>query len=123
MVQKRILVIEDEPDVSKLIAVRLKQADYEVLVAYDGQDGLTKAREEKPDLILLDLMLPKMDGHKVCRILKFDQKYKKIPIIILTARGQEKDRELALEAGADAYITKPYAHEVILEKIKELLKQ
>lgn len=123
MAKKRILVIDDEPDLVKIIEARLKQADREVLVAYDGQEGLEKARTEKPDLILLDLMLPKLDGYKVCRILKFDKKYKNIPIVILTAKGQENDEKLGHEAGADAYLTKPYQHEVVLAKITELLKE
>lgn len=123
MTKKRILVIDDEPDLVKIIEARLKQADREVLVAHDGQEGLEKARTEKPDLILLDLMLPKLDGYKVCRILKFDKKYKNIPIIILTAKGQENDEKLGREAGADAYLTKPYQHEVVFAKITELLKE
>lgn len=121
--KKRILIIDDEPDLVKMIEVRLKQSGREVLIAQDGQEGLAIARRERPDLILLDLMLPKMDGYKVCRMLKFDKKYKNIPIVMLTARGQEADRALALEAGADAYITKPYQHDVVLAKIAELLKE
>ncbi|MCX5681674.1 MAG: response regulator [Candidatus Omnitrophica bacterium] len=123
MSKKRILIVDDEADLVKMIALRLRQADFEVLVAYDGQEGLEKARKEVPDLILLDLMLPKLDGYKVCRLLKFDQKYKDIPIVILTARGEKSDEELVLEAGADAYITKPYQHEVMLAKINEFLKK
>ena len=76
---KRILVIDDEPELVKAIQIRLEQAGYETLIAYDGMEGLDKARKEKPDLILLDLMLPKMDGYKVCALLKRDKKYSKIP--------------------------------------------
>lgn len=123
MPKKRILVVEDELELVKAIQIRLEQAGYEALFAYDGQEGLEKARKEKPDLILLDLMLPKIDGYKVCRMLKFDEKYKKIPIIMLTARAQESDEKLGLETGADTYITKPFQHEVVLAKIKELLKE
>ena len=93
------------------------------MAAYDGQEGLEKAKEEKPDLIVLDLMLPKMDGYKVCGLLKADTRYGKIPIIILTARAQESDEKFGLECGADAYIIKPFQHEVVLAKIKELLKE
>jgi DNA-binding response OmpR family regulator len=123
MLVKRILVVDDEPELVKAIQIRLEQAGYEVLSADDGQEGLEKARKESPDLILLDLMLPKMDGYKVCRMLKFDEKYKQIPIIMLTARAQESDAALGLETGADAFIIKPFQHEAVLAKIKELLKE
>lgn len=121
MPKKRILVVDDEFELVKAIQIRLEQADYDVIVAYDGQEALEKARKEKPDLIVLDLMLPKIDGYKVCRMLKFDDKYKQIPIIMLTARGQESDQKTGYETGADAYMTKPFQHEVVLAKIKELL--
>ena len=96
---------------------------FEVLAAYDGQEGLDKARKEKPDLIILDLMLPKIDGFKVCRMLKFDEKYKKIPIILFTVRAQESDKQTAAEVCADAYITKPFEPQVLLDKIAELLRR
>jgi len=123
MAKKRILVVDDEAELVKAIQIRLERADYEVLVAYDGQEALDKARRERPDLIVLDLMLPKINGYKVCRLLKFDEKYKKIPIVMLTARAQESDKKLGHETGADVYITKPFQHEVVLAKIKELLKE
>ena len=120
---KKILLIDDELDIVKLVESRLKINGYEVVVALDGQEALEKAREEKPDLILLDLMLPKLSGYKVCRMLKFDEKYKHIPIIMFTARVQESDEKLGFEVGADAYITKPFKPEVLLEKVKELLPE
>ncbi len=123
MSKKRILVVDDEVELIKAIQIRLEQAGYEALFAYDGQQGLEKAHKEKPDLIILDLMLPKMDGYKVCALLKGDTKYNKIPIIMLTVRAQDTDEKLGLELGADAYITKPFQHEVVLAKIKELLKE
>jgi two-component system alkaline phosphatase synthesis response regulator PhoP len=118
---KKILVVEDEAELTNAIQIRLEQAGYEVLIAYDGKEGLEKAREENPDLIVLDLMLPKMDGYKVCRMLKFDAKYKKIPVVMLTARAQEKDESLGYEVGADVFITKPFKYQVLLSKIRELL--
>ena len=118
---KRILVIDDEPELVKAIQIRLEIAGYETLVAHDGMEGLDKARKEKPDLILLDLMLPKMDGYKVCALIKRDKNYSKIPVIMLTARTLEKQQKLGIELGADAYITKPFQYEVVLAKIKELL--
>jgi len=120
---KKILVIDDETELVKAIQIRLEHADYEILVAYDGQDGLDKARKSSPDLIILDLMLPKIDGYKVCRMLKLDEKYKNIPIIMLTARAQESDQKMGKDVGADAYLTKPFEHEAVLAKIKELLKE
>jgi len=121
MNKKKILVVDDEVALVELLSIRLEANDYEVLTAYDGQDGLDKARSLKPDLIVLDLMLPKLDGYKVCRMLKFDEKYKNIPIIMFTARAQEADKKLGEEVGADAYVTKPFESEVLLKKITELI--
>ena len=121
MTKRKVLVVEDEAELTGAIRIRLEQAGYEVLTAYDGQEGLEKARAENPDLIILDLMLPKIDGYKVCRMLKFDEKYKKIPVVMLTARAQEKDEDLGYEVGADAFITKPFKYQVLLAKIAELL--
>jgi len=118
---KKILLVDDEKDLVETLTLRLEANDYEVIPAYDGQDGLEKARKGKPDLIILDLMLPKMDGYKVCRMLKFDEKYKNIPIIMFTARVQESDKKMGEEVGANAYITKPFEPQVLLTKIKELL--
>ena len=121
MDKKRILLVDDEEDLRKMLKFRLEALDYDVSEAVDGQEGLNKARFNKPDLIILDLMLPKLDGFKVCRMLKFDEKYKKIPIIMFTARAQKKDEELGKEVCADAYIKKPFEPQVLLAKIKELL--
>jgi len=123
MDKKRILVVDDEIELVEMLTIRLEANDYEVFVAYDGQGGLDKARTLKPDLIILDLMLPKLDGYKVCRMLKFDEKYKQIPIILFTARAQESDVKLGQEVGADAYLTKPFEPDILLGKIAELLKQ
>ncbi len=119
---KRILIVDDEPDLMETLSFRLEANKYEVIKAYDGQEGLDKARKDNPDLIILDLMLPKLDGYKVCRMLKFDDKYKKIPIILFTARAQESDKKTGEEVGADAYVTKPFEPAVLLAKIAELLK-
>lgn len=123
MNKKRILLVDDEKDMVYAVALQLEANNFEVLQACDGQEGLDKARNEKPDLIILDLMLPKIDGYKVCRMLKFDEKLKQIPIILFTARAQESDRKMGEEVGADAYITKPFEPRVLLGKIKELLKE
>jgi DNA-binding response OmpR family regulator len=118
---KRILVVDDEPELLMAIEIRLKMSGYETMAAHDGQEGLERARKDKPDLIILDLMLPKIDGYKVCALLKADARYSNIPIIMLTARAQDTDEKLGLEVGANAFITKPFQHEAVLAKIKELL--
>lgn len=122
MAKKRILVIEDESDLVQALEIRLRYAGYDLLIASDGEEGLDKVRQEKPDLIILDLVLPKMNGYKVCSLLKGDTRYSKIPIIMLTAMAQEFDRKMGEGVGAQAYITKPFDHQVLLGTIKELLK-
>lgn len=122
MAKKKILVVDDEADLVEMVTLRLEANDYAVIKAYDGQAGLDLSRTEKPDLIILDLMLPKLDGYKVCRMLKFDEKYKNIPIILFTAKAQDADRELGREVKADAYITKPFDPAVLLAEIKKLIK-
>ncbi|HDP16406.1 MAG TPA: response regulator [Candidatus Omnitrophica bacterium] len=122
MSNKKILLVDDEEDIVHLVEFRLKAAGYEVISALDGQSGLDKARKENPDLIILDLMLPKIDGYKVCRMLKFDEKYKHIPVIMFTARAQDNDKKTGGEVGADAYVIKPFEPQALLGKIKELLK-
>lgn len=123
MSQKKILVVDDEIAMTKVVEIRLRAAGYDVILAHDGQEGLEKAKSENPDLMILDLMLPKMDGFKVCGLLKSDARYKKIPIIIYTARVQDSDQQLGKEVGADAYITKPFDPQVLLGKVKELLAE
>lgn len=118
---KRILVVDDEVNITEMLNLRLEASGYEVLQANDGQEGLKIAKEEQPDLIILDLMLPKLDGYKVCRLLKFDEQYKHIPIIMFTAKAQESDIKLGKETGADAYVTKPFDSKVLISKIEELL--
>lgn len=118
---KKILVVDDSSTIVEIIKASLETDGYNVIIATDGQAGLDKAHKENPDLIILDLMLPKLDGYKVCRMLKFDDKYKSIPIVMLTARGQESDKKLGGEVGADAYITKPFEPAALLDKIKSLI--
>lgn len=120
--KKRILIVDDEPDLVEMVKLRLEANNYEAIIAYNGKEALDVARNEKPDLIILDLMLPKIDGYRVCAMLKRDQRYSKIPIILFTARAQDKDKKMGDEAGADFYIVKPFEPETLLGKIKELLK-
>jgi len=119
---KKILVVDDEPDVASLLTLMLKSQGYDVITARDGQEALEKARNQNPDLILLDVMLPKMDGYKVARMLKFDENFSHIPIILLTAKIQEKDRQTGMEMGANDYVTKPFDTALLLSKIKAILQ-
>ncbi len=121
MKKKRILIIEDEPYMVELLKTRLEANNYEVIVAYDGMEGWRKARNEHPDLILLDIMLPGMDGFKICKLLKHDIRYRNVPIIMLTARANKEDMMMGKEAGADAYIAKPFDSKLLIQKIEELL--
>ena len=122
MGQKKILVVDDEVDLVETIRFPLESEGFTVLVSYNGEDALNQARKENPDLILLDIMLPKLDGYKVCRLLKFDERYRNIPILMLTAKTQEKDKTIGIETGADEYITKPFDMDELLEKVKAYLK-
>jgi len=120
---KKILVVDDEVDLVKTIQFSLEAEGYKVLVSYNGEDALNQSRKENPDLILLDIMLPKLDGYKVCRLLKFDEQYKHIPILMLTAKTQQKDRLLGMETGANEYITKPFDMEELTKMIKAYLNR
>ena len=123
MGQKKILIVDDEVDLVETLRFPLEMEGFNVLVSYNGEDALSQARKEKPDLIILDLMLPKLDGYKVCRLLKFDERYKHIPILMLTAKTQEKDKILGKETGADEYITKPFEMDYLMEKVKAYLNK
>ena len=117
----RVLLVDDEPGLLQMVSFRLKAAGYEVTTALDGQQALDRVKESKPDLMILDLMLPKLDGYKVCRLLKLDERTKEVPILIFTARAQEQDIKLATECGADAYLTKPFEFKVLSGKLQDLL--
>jgi two-component system alkaline phosphatase synthesis response regulator PhoP len=123
MNKKKILVVDDEADLVETVRFPLEMEGFNVLVSYNGEDALNQARKENPDLILLDLMLPKLDGYKVCRLLKFDERYKHIPILMLTAKTQEKDKLLGKETGADEYITKPFDIDELMKKVKGYLSK
>src|SRR3982751_5387017 len=106
---RNILIVEDESDVTDLLALNWRRAGFKTTAAADGASGLQKARDDRPDFIILDLMLPKMSGLEVCRILKADRATSHIPILMLTARAEEIDRIVGLEFGADDYVTKPFS--------------
>jgi len=123
MEQPKILIVDDEPDIVEAIKFRLEIENTNCIVAYDGEEALSKAKKEKPDLILLDIMLPKINGYKVARILKFDESYKNIPIIMLTARTQKTDIKLGEETGANEYVTKPFDMEALVVLVKKYLEK
>ena len=120
---KNILVVEDDSDIRELISFNLSNQGHQVFEANNGELGIEKAREKLPDLILLDLMLPGMHGLDVCRIIKADQETKDIPIIMVTAMGQEEDIVKGLETGADDYITKPFSIKVLLARVSAVLRR
>lgn len=123
MAHEKILLIEDEKDILELIAYNLECSGYDVTKASNGEDGLKLAKKLVPDLVLLDLMLPGMDGFDVCRELKLDKKTRKIPVIMLTARGEDTDIVSGLELGAEDYITKPFSPKILIARIRTVLRR
>ena len=119
----KILIVDDEPDAVELIRFNLSAAGYEVVTAEDGEQALKRARASVPDLILLDVMLPEVDGLEVCKILRRDPATSAIPIIMLTAKAAEIDRVLGLELGADDYVTKPFSPRELVLRIKSMLRR
>ena len=120
---KKIMIIEDESDVADLLTLNLRKAGFRTSTAADGVSGLQKARDERPDFIILDLMLPKMAGLEVCKILKSDTATSHIPILMLTAKAEEIDRIVGLEFGADDYVTKPFSPREIALRIRAILRR
>ena len=123
MVKKKILIIEDEPDAAALLKLHLEKHGYEVLSSGNGKEGYRLARTRAPDLILLDLMIPGMDGFWVCSMVKSDKKFAGIAIIALTARSADADMKTARECGADDYVVKPFEFSDLLAKIKRLVDE
>jgi two-component system alkaline phosphatase synthesis response regulator PhoP len=119
---KTILVIEDSKPLNRILCFDLDKAGFKTISAFNGKDGFEMAVEKKPDLVLLDVNIPLMNGFEVCWKIKSHPDIKKLPIIMLTGRSQETDFEEAKDSAADAYILKPYKQELLVEKIKELLK-
>lgn len=119
--KQRVLVVDDEPDTIELIQFNLKNAGYDIVTAADGAEALRKARSVAPDLIVLDLMLPEMDGLEVCKLLRNDPATAKIPVLMLTAKAGEVDRILGLELGARDYVTKPFSPRELILRVRNLL--
>jgi len=120
---KRILIIEDQQNMVDKLADKMRAEGYQVATALDGETGWDKVREEKPDLIILDIMLPGLDGLSLCRIIRNDMSTRHIPIIMLTARGNEVDKIVGLESGADDYIVKPFGLGEVLARVRAVLRR
>ncbi|HDH09787.1 MAG TPA: response regulator [Chloroflexi bacterium] len=118
---KKILIIDDSPFIARSLAYILKKRGYEVITATNGEEGLAKIREEKPDLVFLDVMMPEKDGFQVCREVRSDPEMGNPYIIMLTAKGQEADREKGLRLGANDFMTKPFIPSRVVEKVREVL--
>jgi two-component system alkaline phosphatase synthesis response regulator PhoP len=121
--RERILVIEDEPDIAEIVEYNLQREGFRVVSAADGEEGLELVQREFPDAILLDLMLPKLDGLEVCRRLKADPALRTIPVIMVTAKGEVSDIVAGLEAGADDYVTKPFIPKVLVARVKAVVRR
>ncbi len=119
---KKILIVDDEQDIVESLKFVLETANFTCYCAYNGEDGLRLAKELVPDLIILDVMMPKINGFKISRLLKYDAKYKNIPILMVTARTQEEDKLIGEETGADEYITKPFELDEVVKKVEQYLK-
>ena len=120
--QSKILIIEDNDTYRKMMSMRLQSSGFHILLAEDGLQGLDMIRKWVPDLVVLDLMLPLMDGHKICRLTKSDKKTRHIPIVILTSRDLDEDADMAKKCGADAFIVKTTRSEIIIDVVNRLLK-
>src|SRR5258707_5213667 len=120
---RKILVVEDESEVAGLLTLKFRKAGFKISTAADGASGLQKAREDRPDFIVLDLMLPKLSGLEVCRILKSDTATSHTPILMLTARAEEIDRIVGLEFGADDYVTKPFSPREVVLRIRAIFRR
>ena len=121
MAKGKILVVDDEIYIVHILDFSLGMEGYEVLTALDGEQALEKARAEKPDLIVLDIMMPKLDGYETCRRLKADADTKDVPVILLSAKGRNVDQKIGFEVGADDYITKPFSPRKLVERINAIL--
>ena len=123
MAKGRILVVDDEIYIVHILDFSLGMEGYEVITALDGEQALEKARNEKPDLIVLDIMMPKLDGYETCKMLKAEEATKDIPVILLSAKGRNVDQKIGFEVGADDYITKPFSPRKLVERINAILGQ
>jgi DNA-binding response OmpR family regulator len=123
MSRGKVLVVDDEEYIQHILNFSFGAEGYEVVTAADGEEGIKKAQDEKPDIIVLDIMMPTMDGYEACKRLKSDPKTKAIPVILLTAKGRDVDRRLGSEAGADDYVVKPFSPGRLIERVEGIMKR
>ena len=123
MAKGKVLVVDDEIYIVHILDFSLGMEGYEVLTALDGEQAVEKAKAERPDLIVLDIMMPKLDGYETCKMLKADEATKNIPVILLSAKGRNVDQKIGFEVGADDYITKPFSPRKLVERINAILGQ
>ena len=119
--KKKILIVDDEKDLTKLLDYNLKQEGFDTFISHEGKTALETVRKKKPDLVILDIMLPDLSGTEICKIIRSDEVTRDLPIIMLSAKGEEIDRILGLELGADDYVTKPFSPRELILRIKKLL--
>lgn len=119
----KVLVIDDEEYIQHILNFSFGAEGYDVLTASDGEEGINKAKNEKPDIIVMDIMMPKMDGYEACKRIKADPETKDIPVILLTAKGREADRKLGADAGADDYVVKPFSPGRLIERVEGMIKK
>jgi len=123
MARGKVLVVDDEEYIQHILNFSFGAEGYEVITAADGEEAVTVARSEKPDIIVLDIMMPKMDGYEACKQIKADPQTQNIPVILLTAKGREVDRKLGAEAGADDYVVKPFSPGRLIERVEGFIKK
>ena len=123
MSRGKVLVVDDEEYIQHILNFSFGAEGYEVITAADGEEAVTMARSEKPDIIVLDIMMPKMDGYEACKQIKADPQTQGIPVILLTAKGREVDRKLGAEAGADDYVVKPFSPGRLIERVEGFIKR
>jgi DNA-binding response OmpR family regulator len=123
MSRGKVLVVDDEEYIQHILNFSFGAEGYDVVTAADGEEGIKKAKAEKPDIIVLDIMMPKMDGYEACKRLKTDPNTKGIPVILLTAKGREVDRKLGSQAGADDYVVKPFSPGRLIERVEGMMKR
>ena len=121
MYQAKILVVDDEVYILHILDFILGAENYDVVTATNGEQALQKVREEKPDLVILDIMMPRLDGYETCRMIRSDPATKNIPVILLTAKGREVDQKLGREVGANDYMTKPFSPSKLIERVQAIL--
>ena len=119
----KVLVIDDEEYIQHILNFSFGAEGYDVLTASDGEEGINKAKNERPDVIVMDIMMPKMDGYEACKRIKADPETKDIPVILLTAKGREADRKLGADAGADDYVVKPFSPGRLIERVEGMMKK